>query len=307
MKRILLLIPVLFTCIICQSQNLNAYMMNIIERETVGMNEHQRTNEIIQAFQSCTDPEVKKIFLHDPYYEHDKGKKLAIHIEDSAKWHHRVKNTCYIDLDGDGQKEILFHEKNLLYDIQLAVILKKNEGNWNVVLKEYGVFSNLVFQNNQISAIHIVEFHANAYPCDIFKLYTVSGLNGPAIIPQARVHVPYYYHYPVKFQKTQRPVTIMADTLFFYDVELYDQTDFPYIKRMGHIFCQYTRFNSSESKWEILTPRSIYWAGLIENRGHFSSILVAFNLSYQTAFPDYYFIYVPNSHIRLDEYPGSNP
>jgi hypothetical protein len=259
----------------------------------------ERKWAIVEAFRHCTDPEVKKLFLESDYYDEQTNGAGAYVAKDSLKWELRSRNTCYMDADGDGQKEIFFHEKDLSRVIQLSVMLKKQGNDWVVLYKEYGVFSSLLFESRQLRGLTTVEFHQFAHPCNIFKIYTATTANGHTeIFPKMKIDVPFYYHSPIKVDNPQRVIHILADTLFYYDVALYNQTEYPYRKEMRLEFLRDKKFNSHESDWYQLVPSAVYWAGLIENRGAFSSLLIAFNTSYVTGFPEYLFLYVPNGEIE---------
>ena len=205
-----------------------------------------------------------------------------------------------MDADWDGQREIFFHEKDLSRVIQLSVMLKKQGENWVVLYKEYGVFSALLFESRSLRGLTTIEFHQFANPCNVFKIYTATAANGQIEIkPRMKLNVPYYYHSPIQLENAQRAIHIKADTLFYYDVSLYNQTEYPYRKEMRLEFLQDKKFNSHESAWYRLVRSTIYWAGLVENRGTFSSVLIAFNAAYASNFPEYLFLYVPNREIEL--------
>lgn len=302
MKRLLLGISLLVPLLVQagSADYLNGQMVDLIQYERLRSSPTRKT-EIITAFKQCTDPEIKQVFVESDYFEEKFNNGLGTYVtQDSLKWNFRVKNTCYMDIDGDDQREIIFHEKDLGKNLQLSVVLKKQGTGWNVVFREYGVFVNLLFEGQQLRGLNVMEYHQFANPCNIFKLYKAGTDQGKLdIVPRMKVHVPHLYHLPVKLETPSRTVHLLADTLFFYDVDLYTQTDFPYKKEMRNEFIQDKKFNSHESAWFNLVPSTIYWVGYVESRGPFSSLLVAFNQSYVGPFPEYLFLYVPNMYFNL--------
>lgn len=278
---------------------LNTFMMDIIQYEK-GSITKDRSVEIMEAFKQCTDTRIKEIFFNSDYFE-ERANGKGIYVKtDSLKWAARIKNTCYMDIDGDRQKEIFFHEKNIEKNIQLAVILKKRGDKWEAVYNEYGVFSNLIFSDLQLKRITVLDFKANANPCHVFKISTVISGNGELeIVPYMKINVPHYYHFPVKVLTPERSVKVKIDTLFFYDQILFSPLDFPYRKEVSTGFDRSPKFNTIESEWMDLVPTNYYQVDYVENRGDFSSVLVAINQSYLGTYPEYLFLYVPNDDLDL--------
>jgi len=304
MKKVLLGICLLVQLTATAGRNgadyLNAQMFDLIQYERL-QGSPTRKPDIINAFKNCTDPEIKQVFINNDYFDVNFNNGQGTYVkQDSLKWNFRLKNTCYMDIDGDGQREIIFHERNPDKNLQCCVLLKKQGNVWHVLFKEYGVFVGVLFEGSELRGLNIVEYHQFANPCNIFKLYKATAGQGKIeIIPRMKIHVPHYYHLPIKVEAPSRTVNLLVDTLFFYDVDLYNQMDFPYKKEMRNEFLTDRKFNSHESEWFYLVPSTIYWVGFVESRGNFSSLLVAFNYSYATDFPEYLFLYVPNQYFSL--------
>lgn len=277
----------------------NGTMLDIVQYER-GISPELKRKMVVEAFQSCGDPSAQLAFFSDSYCQLDPlTRNWTVVTNDSVKLSGRLMNTCVMDLDGLGQKEILFHEYNRETQKQVSIILRKNSSNnYEVIFHEYGVISNMTFETKKLKSLHVTELHAFGNPCDKIKLYSATVRQDEfLLLPNYCVNVPYNYMYPVKVAIPDRVIQTTNDTLYMYYYDLFKGRNFPYKIEMRTLFDQKKKFNSLETKWPAMHKSTYYFTGFVEERDDFTAIMIAINNSFADRFPEYQFIYLPSVYI----------
>lgn len=266
-----------------------------------GPDQRNRISIIKYAFTNCTDLKLKKYFFESPFLVVTDSFTRKLDVKaDTNNLAYRYASCGLIDLDGDGVSEILYHEVNLALNYQKALILKRDaNAKYQLIFSDFGVFTGINFENRILKTLVVAEQHANAYPFDRIKIRKVILVNGKLELSNYLiVNVPYYYMYPVHISIPNTAIEINSERLFLYYKELFKGRNFPYKIEMRKLFDAVTNFDSQESAWMELTRSTMLFIGRIENRGDFSSLLIAFNTAFSSDFPEYIFTYVPNDVIK---------
>lgn len=280
---------------------INVHMLDIMQYER-GTTIVDRDEQITKAFKECNVKWLAEHFLSwaDIVGYDSKGNPIYS-VLDSVSRNRKLDYCCFLDIDGDNQKEILYHERNLAARLQFAVILKLNaNGKYEVVFWQSGYFSAISFDNHVLKILTTSELAYDNGPFNTFYLHKVNAGKGKLeIIPNQKLLIPVNYHYPLRAGISDKVVFLKTDSVYFYYRQLYNEMNYPYKVEMKDEFKNDLQFMSRNYDWPVITSKLITWFGYVENRGDFSSVVVCLNTSYATEVPEYLYLYIPNKYLDI--------